>query len=628
MIMNKKTLLSGTGVIIAAILATAIIILANSTLTSWRLDLTENKLFTLSEGTLNIIRGLDEPVSLDFYISKNLMRDVPQLLNYANRVHDLLEEYVAKSNGNIQLNVIEPESFSEEEDRAVAEGMQGAPVNASGDLAYFGLVGTNTIDSQLTIPFFQNNREEKLEYDLTKLIYSLANPAKRTVGVLSYLPVFANAMPQGVPEWAISQIISEFFDIRVLDSALEINQDLDLLLIIHPKYLSEVTVYAIDQYLLAGGKAIFFVDPLAEGDTFPSNPEDPYSMETKNSDINELFSAWGIDVLNGQVAADMESAMRVQLRTTRGFEETNYLPWLKLDEDNLNQDDFVTSELNSINMGSSGIIEQLEGSTVTFTPLFETSSESMKMSSALLEFQRDPADMLSSFVSGDARLALAARISGKATTAYPDGMPDIDIENPFDEEFDPVGEQLTEGDLNVVLVADTDILADSFWISQQNFFGVSVPQPIADNGNFLINAMEHMSGSSDLISLRNRGEYSRPFDVVDEIRRDAETEFRQQEQILEAALGETERKIAELQQERTSNDVLLSPEQEQAIENFRLEQLNTRKELRAVQFELQKNVAQLGTTLKFINIGLVPLLIVFITLVIGFIRTQKKAESV
>jgi ABC-type uncharacterized transport system involved in gliding motility auxiliary subunit len=351
-------------------------------------------------------------------------------------------------------------------------------------------------------------------------------------------------------------------------------------------------------------------------------------METKNSDINELFSAWGIDVLNGQVAADMQSAMRVQLRTNRGFEETNYLPWLKLDEDNLNQDDFVTSELKSINMGSSGIIEQLEGSTVTFTPLFETSSESMKMSSALLEIQRDPADMLSSFVSGDARLALAARISGKATTAYPDGMPDIDVENPFDEEFNPAGEQLTEGNLNVVVVADTDILADSFWISQQNFFGVSVPQPIADNGNFLINALEHMSGSSDLISLRNRGEYSRPFDVVDEIRRDAETEFRQQEQMLEAALEETERNIAELQQERTSNDVLLSPEQEQAIENFRLEQLNTRKELRAVQFELQKNVAQLGTTLKFINIGLVPLMIVFITLIIGFIRTQKKAESV
>ena len=324
--MNKRVLLSGTGVAIAAVLAAAVIILANTTFTSLRLDLTENKLFTLSEGTLNIIQGLDEPVTLDYYVSKKLMADVPQLQSYATRVHDLLDEYVAKSNDNIRLNVIEPEPFSEEEDRAVGEGMQGAPINAAGDQAYFGLVGTNSIDDQESIPFFQNNREEKLEYDLTKLIYNLANPEKRTIGVISQLPVFGNFMPGMTQEWAISAVVSEFFDIRVLDSALEINQDLDLLLIVHPKYLTELTVFAIDQYLLAGGKAMIFVDPFAEGDVIPPNPQDPYAMETKNSDINELFSAWGIDVLNGQVAADMQSAMRVQLRTNRGFEETNYLP--------------------------------------------------------------------------------------------------------------------------------------------------------------------------------------------------------------------------------------------------------------------------------------------------------------
>ena len=626
--MNRKILLSGTGVIVAAVLSVAVIVLVNATLTSWRLDLTENKLFTLSDGTLNIIQSLEEPVSLDFYVSKKFMTDVPQLLNYANRVQDLLDEYVAKSSGNIRLNVIEPEPFSEEEDRAVAEGMQGAPSNAAGDLAYFGLVGTNTIDTQLTIPFFQNNREEKLEYDLTKLIYNLANPEKRTIGVLSSLPVFGSFMPGTVREWTISQVISEFFDIRVLDSALEINLDvLDLLLVIHPKYLTEVTLYAIDQYLLAGGKAMFFVDPHAEGDTIPPDPENPYAMETKSSNMNELFSAWGIDVLIGQIATDLQAAMRVQLRTNRGFEESNYLPWLKLDKMNFNPDDFVTSELNAINMGSAGIIEKKDDASVTFTPLFETSTESMRMAAAMMEIQRDPADMLSDFQSESTRFTLAARISGTANTAYPDGMPDIDPENEFDEAFVPAETQLTEGDINVILVADTDILSDTFWISQQNIFGVQVPQPIADNGNFVINALEHMSGSSDLISLRNRGEYMRPFEVVDEIRRNAEAEFRQQEQMLETKLEETELKIAELQQERTSNDLLLSPEQEQEIENFRFEQLNTRKELRAVQFELQKNVEQLGTTLKFINIGLVPLLIAGIAIIIGFIRTSRKAES-
>ncbi len=625
--MNKKVLLSGTGVAVAAVLASAVIILANTTFTNFRLDLTENKLFTLSEGTLNILQGLPEPITLDYYVSKKLMTDVPQLQSYSNRVHDLLDEYVAKSNGNIRLNVIEPEPFSEEEDRAVAEGMQGAPINAAGDQAFFGLVGTNSIDDQETIPFFQNNREEKLEYDLTKLIYNLANPEKRTIGVISQLPVFGNFIPGMTQEWAISSVVSEFFDVRTLDSALEINQDLDLLLIVHPEYLSDVTLFAIDQYLLAGGKAMIFVDPFAEGDIIPPNPQDPYGVETKFSDMNDLFSAWGIDVLDGQVAADLQSAMRVQLRTTRGFEETNYLPWVKFDEDNLNQEDFVTSELNVINMGSAGIIETKDGATVTVTPLFQTSTESMKMPSALLEFQSDPGQMLSGFESENTAFTVAARLEGAVNSAFPDGMPEIDENNPFDEQYVPPAEPLTMGVLNVILVADTDILNDEFWISRQNFFGVAIPQPIADNGNFVVNSLEHMSGSSDLISLRNRGEYQRPFDVVNDIKRNAEAQFRQQEQMLEAKLEETEQKIAELQQERTGNELLLSPEQEQAIENFRLEQLNTRKELRAVQFELQRNVERLGTTLKFINIGLVPLLIGIIAVTMGMLRTRQKTES-
>ena len=625
--MNKKILLSGTGVLVTAVLSVAIIILVNSTFTSWRLDLTENKLFTLSEGTLNIIQNLDEPITLDFYVSKKFMSEVPQLLSYANRVHDLLDEYAAESNGNIRLNVIEPEPFSVEEDRAVADGMQGVPISTAGDLAYFGLVGTNSIDDELNIPFFQNNREEKLEYDLTKLIYNLANPEKRVVGVISNLPVFGNFMPGMVREWTISQIISEFFDIRVLDSALEINQDLDLLLIVHPEYLSEVTLFAIDQYLLGGGKAMFFVDPMAEGDTMPPDPEDPYAMSTRNSDMNELFSAWGIDVLDGVVAADLNTAMRVQLRTTRGVEETNFIPWLKLTEANFNSEDFVTSELSGINLGSAGIIEQQEGSTVNMSPLFQTSPESMKLSAAILEFQPDPGDLISDFVSEDTPFTLAARISGTATTAYPDGMPDMDPENPFDEAYVPPESPLTEGDINAIIVADTDILSDSFWISQQSFFGVQLPQPIADNGNFVINALEHLSGSSDLISLRNRGEYSRPFEVVEQIRRDAESQFRQQEQMLEAKLEETENKIAALQQERTSNDLLLSPEQEREIENFRQEQLNTRQELRAVQYELQKNVERLGTILKFINIGLVPLIIAGLAITMGLIRTRRKPDT-
>jgi len=623
--MNQKKILSGTGVVIAAILATAIIILANSTLTSWRIDLTENKLFTLSDGTLNIIRSLDEPVTLDFYLSRKLLTDTPWLLSYATRVHDLLDEYAAKSSGSIRLNVIEPEPFSVEEDRAVANGLQGVPINTAGDLAYFGLVGTSSTDSEQIIPFFQSNREDKLEYDLTKLIYNLANPEKRTVGILSNdLPVFGNFMPGVSSEWAISQLVSEFFNIRVLDSANQISNNLDLLLVIHPKSLSELTLFAIDQYLLGGGKAMIFVDPMAEGDNPQPNPENPYEIPVISSNLETLFNAWGIHVTGDQVAADIRAAMRIQMRTSRGIEEVTFLPWLRLEQSGFNPDDFITSELNNIHMGSAGIIEKQADSTINFTPLIETSTEAMKLDVATLQTQRSPAQLLNDFVSENTRLTLAARISGRAISAFPDGMPQANLENPFDQGYVNNTTVLGEGDLNVVVVADTDILNDIFWINRQNFFGVEIPQAIADNGNFVVNALDVMSGSSDLISLRSRGEFSRPFTVVDEIRRNAEAEFRQQQQMLETKLAETEQKISQLQQERTSTDVFLSTEQQAEIEKFRQEQLNTRQELRAVQHELQKNIERLGTILKFINIGLIPLIIIIVVVSIGLMRTRHK----
>ena len=624
--MNQKKILSGTGVAIAAVLSMAIIILINATLTSWRLDLTENKLFTLSEGTLNIVRGLDEPVTLDFYVSRTSMAEIPQLVSYANRVHDLLDEYAAESNGKLRLNVIEPEPFSEEEDRAVASGLQGMPINAAGDMGYFGLVGTNSTDGEVTIPFFQYEREQKLEYDLTKLIFNLANPKKRVIGLVSTLPVFTPMMA-GAPVWTVAQLVSEFFEVRMIDSALEINKDLDLLLVIHPKGLSELTQFAIDQYLLGGGKAMFFVDPLAEADHPQPNPENPYDVPVTSSNLEKLFTAWGISVSGTEIAADMTNAMRVQIRTDRGVEQTNYLPWMKLEKSNFNQDDFVTSELNIIALGSAGSISKNEGSSVNFSPLIETSTEAMQMPAEILQYQREPAQLLADFKSANRKFTLAARLSGKVSSAYPDGAPTADVNNPFDQDYVAPQQLLKQGEINAIVVADTDILSDEFWISQQDFFGVQVPQPTADNGNFVINALENMSGSSDLISLRNRGEYARPFTVVDDIRRDAESEFREQQQMLETKLAETEKKIAELQQEKTGSELLLSDAQRAEIDKFRLEQVNTRKELRAVQHELQKNIEQLGTVLKFINIGLTPLLIVLIALTVGMLRSRRKSTD-
>ncbi len=619
--MRYKRLLSGSGILLAAVLAVSLITISNNLFTGVRLDLTENKLFTLSPGSINIITSLDEPVSLDLYVSRKTMADFPQLVNYANRVRDLLEEYAAKSGGKIELSVIEPEPFSEEEDQAVASGLNGISVSAAGDLAYFGLVGVNSTDDEAIIPFFQASREDALEYDITKLIYNLANPNKRVIGVMSGLPLFGDPVRGIQQRWAIIDVMEEFFDVRNLGATADsIDEDVDVLMVVHPKGFTEQALFAIDQYLLRGGHAMLFVDPLAEGDNAEPDPANPYVMPDLSSNLNEMLQGWGLEVSASEVAADINLAMRVQTQGARGPQESNYLPWIRLEAANFDRQDFSTSELNLIHMGSAGIIDRKEDAMVEFAPLIQTTADSMRMQRDLIFFQRDPNVMLSNFESGNIPLTLAARISGDVPSAYPDGVL-IEDENEQTASADDI---IKEGRVDVVLVGDTDILADHFWIRRQNFFGVEIPQSIANNGDFVINTLENLSGNTDLISLRSRGEFSRPFTVVEQIQRDAEARFREQEQALQSRLEETEQKIAQLQQEGGDNALLLTEEQAAEIEKFRLEQIRTRKELRAVQHELQKNIERLGAHLKFINIGLIPLIIALLALVAGIQRARRR----
>ena len=620
--MKYRRLLSGSGILVAAVLAVALITINNNLFTGVRLELTENKLFTLSTGTINIISTLEEPISLDFYLSRKTLADFPQLMNYANRVRDLLEEYAAKSGGKIALSIIEPEPFSEEEDQAVASGLNGISVNAAGNRAYFGLVGVNSTDDEANIPFFQTSREQALEYDITKLIYNLANPKKRVVGVMTGLPLFGNPA-QGISErWAIINVMEEFFEVRNIGvNSDRIDADVDVLMVVHPKGFTEQTLFAIDQYLLKGGHAMLFVDPLAEGDNPEPDPANPYVMPDMSSSLNILLDGWGVEVDTSKIAADINLAMRVQTQGARGPQESNYLPWMQLGIDNLNREDFSTSELNLVHMGTAGIVELQEEASVELAPLIQTTTDSMKMERDLIFFQRDPNVMLANFESGNKVLVLAARISGNVTSAYPDGLPKEDEE----DETSPMDDTVKEGRIDAVLVGDTDILADHFWIRMQNFFGVQIPQSVANNGDFVINTLDNLAGNTDLISLRSRGEFSRPFTVVEEIRRDAETQFREQEQELQTRLEETEQKIAQLQQEGGEGALLLSQEQAAEIEEFRLEQIKTRKELRAVQHELQKNIERLGTLLKFINIGLIPLFIALLALFAGIRHAHRKA---
>ena len=619
----RSSVISGTGLVLAICLFIATIVLANTVLTTWRIDLTQNKLFTLSKGTINILNNLEEPVQLDFYFSQKAINDFPLLANYGIRVRDMLEELTTHAHGKLILNIIEPETFSEAEDQAVASGLRTVSVSANSDRVYFGLVGTNSTDDEKVIPFFQTNRESALEYDLTKLIYNLAYPDKRIVGVYSQLPIIGKKGDQTAPTWTIVNALKEFFEIIDLNQNIDaLNQKIDVLMLVHPKKLNTETLYAIDQYLLKGGKAIIFLDPLAEQDKTQPDAASPNVMPILYSYLDEILEKWGLKISKEKIVADINAAMRVQASGPRGPQEIDYLPWLRLTNKNFNPDDFSTSELNILHMGTVGAIENINENEikVEITPLIQTSKQSTKLERDLILFQRDPTVILNNFKSDEKNHLIAARIRGKVQTAFPDGLPvDKNNEELMDDDF------INEGNINVILVSDTDILADHFWIRKQDMLGVSVPQPIANNGDFVINSIENLSGSTDLINLRGRGKYSRPFERVEAIRKEAEAEFREREKELQVALQETENEIRKLQQEQgNEKSYLLNNKLTAEIEKFRNERLATRKELRSVQHDLRKNIEKLGSQLRFINIGLIPLLITLLSLIIGIYRANRR----
>jgi len=623
----KSKFVSGTGLILATCLFVATIILANTALTTLRIDLTENKLFTLSAGTKNILKNLEEPVQLDFYFSQKAMSDFPLLVNYGARVRDMLEEFATHANDKLILNIIEPDTFSEAEDQAVASGLRTVSANSAGDRAYFGIVGTNSTDDEKVIPFFQTNRESALEYDITKMIFDLAFPEKRKVGLVSQLPIMATTGDPDGRDWTIISALQDSFEVHNLtqnpDTLVEsIDVDnIDVLMLVHPKKLDNDILYAIDQYLLRGGKAIIFIDPLAELDRTRPNPSNPNVVPNLHSYLPELLGLWGLEMSKDKIVGDINAAMRVQSDDARSPQGVDYLPWLRMTESNFNPDDFSTSELNLIHMGTVGSLESVADKGLIITPLIETSEQSTKLERDLILFQRDPNVIMSNFKSENRKMLIAARINGKAESYFPDGKPakDAEAEKIVDSKF------VNEGELNLILIADTDIMADHFWIRSQEMFGVAVPQPIANNGDFIMNSIENLSGNSDLISLRGREKYSRSFEMVDQIRREAEAKFRERETELQTSLEETEKKIRQLQQDQGGEkSYLLNNELSAEIETFRSERLATRKELRGVQHELKKNIEKLGAQLRFINIGLIPLLITLMALFIGIYRTNKR----
>src|SRR6516162_3612359 len=330
---------------------------------TWRLDLTRERLYTLSQGTRRTLAKIDEPITLRFYYSSRLSDEVPSYGVYAQRVRELLDQYVAAAHGKLRLEVYNPQPFSDAEDRAVAFGLQGVPLDAQGEQVYFGLAATNSTDDQQVIAFFQPERERFLEYDLTKLVHSLAFPKKTVVGLMTTLPLEGDmaAMMRGRPSepMAVMEQLQQLDAVKPLAANIDaIPADIDVLMLVHPQNLSEKTLYAIDQFVLRGGKALAFVDPYSELQaSHPSQLNPPGSPTSSN--LERLFKSWGFEVPPNVVAGDRRDAQRVGVPSARGTRPVDYVAWLNLKADNLNREDMITADLSHINMASSGIVEPL-----------------------------------------------------------------------------------------------------------------------------------------------------------------------------------------------------------------------------------------------------------------------------
>ena len=630
------------GLISAAVLFVAVNIIANRTLGTTRIDLTQNKLYTLSPGTKETLAKIGEPLVLRFYYSKKLGDEIPSYGVYAQRVRELLEEYAAAAKGKIELQELDPQPFSAVEDRAVAFGLQGVPLDQGGEQVYFGLAATNSTDDQQIVPFFQPERERLLEYDLTKLIHSLAFPKKPVIGLITDLPLEGDVMAamQGQPmiPYAVIDQIKPLYDIKDLSSDLDtIPSDVDVLMIAHPQHLSDKALYAIDQYVLKGGKALVFVDPNSETQQMhPSQLNPPGSP--LDSNLDKLFKAWGVEMLPKMVAGDRRAARRVNAGTSQHVVAMDYVAWLSLDQTDLNRDDLITADLTHINMASAGILDPLKGAKTQFTPLISTSTDSMAIPVAKVQGMPDVGGLLRDFKPDGKRLVLAAQVTGPAETAFPDGPPKDekktadakagDDKNAAAKDPKAATEIKTAvKPINVVLVADTDILENRFWVQSQDFFGQTVTIPVANNGDFVANALDVLAGGDDLISLRSRGTSARPFELINNIQRAADARYQATEKDLETKLKETQDKIKQLRDQGARPGVALAAEQEKTLDNFRADMITIRQQLRRVQLALRQDIDRLQAWTEFFDIALVPILVGLAAIVLGILRLRRRKRQ-
>ena len=606
--------LIGLSIGLAIVLFFAINVVAGNALRTARADLTENALYSLSDGTKRLLKDLKEPLHMRFFLSDNLVQSAPQLATYAKRVRAVLDTYASLANGKITLEVINPRPFSYEEDRAVGLGINRIRLAGASDPLFFGLAVTNSTDGKANIPVFAPEREAFLEYDLTRLVARLGQRNKPVVAVLDGLQLAGNVMAQLGKQVALSQI-EEIYDVKfVTGDADKLPDNTKVVMVVHPQDLSDRTLFTLDQWVLRGGATMVFVDPYAETQQGPRPGMPPAKA---SSDLKKLFEAWGVGFDVKQAVADPTSAIRTVRRIGgRQVEVANY-PWISVRRGGMDTSNAVFSQLSSIIVSTAGNFTTKRDD-ITLKPLL-TASPSAGFVDAVKAGSPygDPRELQALIKKSDKPIVLAARLDGKLKTAFPNGKP---------KGSKAKGQALKalSGRANVILVADADMLADRNWIQHRELLGQRIVQAFANNGDFVLNAIEQMVGGITLADLRGRGVSWRPFERILAIQKEAEGKFRAKEQKLAKRVESLQKEIRELHSGTNKKGDFASEKTVQAIERSRADLLEARAELRHVQHDLRRDVEQLQTWVTTVNVGLFPAIVAACALGFALRRPRRK----
>ncbi|MBW1781244.1 MAG: Gldg family protein [Deltaproteobacteria bacterium] len=613
----KKAFRSVIGLVVLFLILIFVNIIMSYATIRW--DATEDNAYSLSEGTRHILSTMTAPVTIKFFYSKSTPNIPANIKVYAKHVEDFLSEYRHAGRGRIKVELVDPKPDSDEEEWAQKYGVE--PMRTPGGKIYCGLVFLSA-DQEDAISWLDPAKEQTLEYDLTSIIQGLQTIEKKVVGVISSLPLFGTrgrALPGQPPgkEWLFVTEMKRIYDVREISLTVQrIDPSLDLLLVVYPKHLSAQMEYAIDQYVLSGGNALIFVDPLCVSDKSQGNQ----FTRSSGTSLSKVFKAWGVSMNSAKAVADFGQPTRV--RTGNNTHEDNPL-MISARGNAFNRKDVVTAGLESMLFPVAGAIEKHGDMTYEFEPLVD-SSKNAALTDAFNAYLGVEA-VKKGFVPAGKPFNIVVRLRGTFKTAFPEGRPPSDSPDATAPE-ESKGSHLKQGKKasTLIIVSDADMLADQFYVQRRNFFGLAISEMFNDNLNFLSNASEILTGSDDLIGLRSRGKLERPFTAVLKLKQKAQERWLTKEKELVGQIEETNQKLRQLESQKDgSQKMIISPQQEAEIAKFKGKRQKINRELKQVRKNLRADIEALGATLKGINIFLMPFLVSVVGVVFAIYKHRK-----